>query len=159
MSSSRKGKSFNVDLLREILRMFEESNVARLEISTDDFKLKLSKYPDTSVQPLPVSPPAPQPVAAQGSTEEKPAERTEEEGVHYIKAPMVGTFYRAPAPGADPFVKVGDRVKKGDVVCIIEAMKIMNEIKSDVDGIVEEVLVENAHPVEYGQPLFKIRLT
>ncbi len=150
MAASRKDKGFNLDLLREIIGIFEESKVAKMELSTEDFKLKLSKYPDAAPPP----PPAPTPTEIP-----KPESATKQkENVHYIKAPMVGTFYRAPAPGAEPFVKEGDRVRKGDVVCIIEAMKIMNEIKSDVDGVIEEVLVENAHPVEYGQPLFKVRL-
>ncbi len=159
MAGQKKERGFNLDLLRDILAIFEESDVARLELSTKDFKLKLSKYPENVPVPAPqvITPP---PAPAQSPTAERsaePSQEKEEENVHYIRAPMVGTFYRAPAPGADPFVKEGDRVKKGDVVCIIEAMKIMNEIKSDVDGIIEEVLVENAHPVEYGQPLFKVR--
>ncbi len=156
MADSKKGRGFSLDLLKEIVKVFEESGVAKLELSTKDFKLKLSKYaeaPAPSYTPPP--PPSPEPPKAEGSKEEA---SEKEENVHYIRAPMVGTFYRAPAPGAEPFVKEGDRVRKGDVVCIIEAMKIMNEIKSDVDGIIEEVLVENAHPVEYGQPLFKVRL-
>ena len=153
MANSKKEKDFNLDLLRELISIFEESNVAKMELSTGDFKLKLSKYADAAPPPPP--PPAPTTVPRQ---EARGQEEKEEENVHYIRAPMVGTFYRAPAPGAEPFVKEGDRVKKGDVVCIIEAMKIMNEIKSDVDGVIEEVLVENAHPVEYGQPLFKVRL-
>lgn len=155
MAASKKEKAFNLDLLREIISIFEESNVAKMELSTEDFKLKLSKYAETA----PSSPPSPAPAPTVASQPEaKGEEEKEEDNVHYIRAPMVGTFYRAPAPGAEPFVKEGDRVKKGDVVCIIEAMKIMNEIKSDVDGVIEEVLVENAHPVEYGQPLFKVRL-
>ncbi|NPB04442.1 MAG: acetyl-CoA carboxylase biotin carboxyl carrier protein [Thermotogae bacterium] len=151
---SKKGSArFDTDLLREILEIFESSGVATLELETENFKIKLSKYTDAS------PPPIPSPIPVQTPPTEAEDERADqkEENFHYIRAPMVGTFYRAPAPGAEPFVKEGDRVKKGDVVCIIEAMKIMNEIKSDVDGVIEEVLVENAHPVEYGQPLFKVR--
>ncbi len=157
MAASKRDKGFSLDLLREIISVFEESNVAKMELSTEGFKLKLSKYPDAAPPPPP-PPPAPTPAVAPKPEEAKGKGEEEEGNVHYIRAPMVGTFYRAPAPGADPFVKEGDRVRKGDVVCIIEAMKIMNEIKSDVDGVIEEVLVENAHPVEYGQPLFKVRL-
>lgn len=97
-------------------------------------------------------------IKVQEKVEEKPVEPVEEkeDNFVYIKAPLVGTFYRAPAPDAAPYVEVGDRVKPGQVVCIIEAMKIMNEIESDVEGIVREILVKNGEPVEYGQKLFKI---
>ncbi len=90
--------------------------------------------------------------------EEKVVEEREDK-FYYITAPLVGTFYRAPAPDADPYVEVGSHVKPGQVVCIIEAMKIMNEIESDVEGIVKEILVKNGEPVEYGQKLFKIEPT
>ncbi|NPA80190.1 MAG: acetyl-CoA carboxylase biotin carboxyl carrier protein [Thermotogae bacterium] len=151
--ASKKSQSFDVELLKSIVDIFTQSGVAEMEISTRNFKVRLSKYASPGAAPPP-QPAAPQPIAEAAPPESEDTE----EGIHYIRAPMVGTFYRAPAPGADPFVKEGDRVRKGDVVCIIEAMKIMNEIKSDVDGVIEEVLVENAHPVEYGQPLFKVRL-
>jgi acetyl-CoA carboxylase biotin carboxyl carrier protein len=92
------------------------------------------------------------------NTEESVAEKNEaEENLHIVKSPILGTFYAAPSPDSLPYVKVGDRVKKGDVLCIVEAMKLMNEINSDVDGEIVEVLVSNQDAVEYGQPLFKIR--
>ena len=85
-----------------------------------------------------------------------PAEEEAAENYHIVEAPLVGTFYRAPAPDADPFVEVGDRVKSGDVLCIVEAMKSMNEIQADVSGIIKEICIENAGLVEFEQPLFKI---
>ncbi len=153
----------NVRLLKKIVEVFNESDIAQMEISTKDFRIKLSKYPNSvAIQPQSVpiqTVQQPQQPIEGKKTVEEPSEREKvEENVYVVKSPMVGTFYRAPAPGAKPFVDVGSKVKKGDVLCIIEAMKIMNEIKSDVDGVVEEILVENGQPVEYGQPLFKIRI-
>ncbi|MEN3038442.1 MAG: acetyl-CoA carboxylase biotin carboxyl carrier protein [Candidatus Kryptonium sp.] len=119
-----------------------------------------------SPMPIPHQPVAsPQSVPAPAEVKEaKPQEKTETPTVetgkkyHEIKSPIVGTFYRAPAPDAEPYVKVGDEVFPGTVLCIVEAMKLMNEIESDVHGIVAKILVENAQPVEYGQPLFLIEL-
>jgi len=148
-------KKLDLEIISEIIRIFKESDIAKLELSTKDFKIKLSKFGEFQAVPT-ISLSNLQPTQA---TQEAPkVEVKEEKNIHIIKSPLVGTFYRAPAPGAKPFVEVGSRVKKGDVLCIIEAMKIMNEVKSDVDGVVEEILVENGQPVEYGQPLFKIRL-
>jgi acetyl-CoA carboxylase biotin carboxyl carrier protein len=145
-------KKLDLEVISEIIRIFKESDIAKLELSTKDFKIKLSKFGEFQAVPT-ISLNNLQP------TQETPkVEVKEEKNIHIVKSPIVGTFYRAPAPGAKPFVEVGSRVKKGDVLCIIEAMKIMNEVKSDVDGIIEEILVENGQPVEYGQPLFKIRL-
>jgi acetyl-CoA carboxylase biotin carboxyl carrier protein len=145
-------KKLDLEIISEIIRIFKESDIAKLELSTKDFKIKLSKFGEFQAVPT-ISLNNLQP------TQEAPkVEVKEEKNIHIVKSPIVGTFYRAPAPGAKPFVEVGSRVKKGDVLCIIEAMKIMNEIKSDVNGVVEEILVENGQPVEYGQPLFKIRL-
>jgi acetyl-CoA carboxylase biotin carboxyl carrier protein len=154
-------KKLDLEIISEIIRIFKESDIAKLELTTKDFKIKLSKFGEfqavptislNNLQPTQATQP-PQP------TQEAPkVEVKEEKNIHIVKSPIVGTFYRAPAPGAKPFVEVGSRVKKGDVLCIIEAMKIMNEVKSDVNGVVEEILVENGQPVEYGQPLFKIRL-
>ncbi len=84
-------------------------------------------------------------------------EVTAEEGLHILRSPIVGTFYTSPSPDADPYVRVGDRVKTGQVLCIVEAMKLMNEIESDEDGVIEKVFPKNAQPVEYGEPLFAIR--
>ena len=101
----------------------------------------------------------PTPAVVSPSEVKEPAKqemKKSDANVHYITAPMIGTFYRAPDPSSPPFVKEGDHVSKGDVLCIIEAMKLMNEVESDVDGTIKEILVENAQPVEYGQKLFAI---
>jgi len=151
-------KKLDLEIISEIIRIFKESDIAKLELSTKDFKIKLSKFGEFQAVPT-ISLNNLQPTQATQPTQEAPkVEVKEEKNIHIVKSPIVGTFYRAPAPGAKPFVEVGSKVKKGDVLCIIEAMKIMNEVKSDVNGVVEEILVENGQPVEYGQPLFKIRL-
>ncbi len=151
-------KKLDLEIISEIIRIFKESDIAKLELSTKDFKIKLSKFGEFQAVPT-ISLNNLQPTQATQTPQEAPKVKVKEEkNIHIVKSPIVGTFYRAPAPGAKPFVEVGSRVKNGDVLCIIEAMKIMNEIKSDVNGVVEEILVENGQPVEYGQPLFKIRL-
>ncbi|MFZ8833565.1 MAG: acetyl-CoA carboxylase biotin carboxyl carrier protein [Candidatus Caldipriscus sp.] len=151
-------KKLDLEIISEIIRIFKESDIAKLELTTKDFKIKLSKVGEFQAVPT-ISLNNLQPTQATQLPQEVPkVEVKEEKNIHIVKSPIVGTFYRAPAPGAKPFVEVGSRVKKGDVLCIIEAMKIMNEVKSDVNGVVEEILVENGQPVEYGQPLFKIRL-
>jgi len=147
------------DILK-IIEIFEKSNLTELEIKIDEpkFKIKLSKNNQIQGQVIQV----PQIQSFQPIQKEeiiKEIKEEKKENIHIIKSPLVGTFYRAPSPGAEPFVKEGDFVKKGQVLCIIEAMKVMNEIESDVDGIVERILVENGKPVEYGQELFIIRLS
>lgn len=146
------------DILK-IIEIFEKSNLTELEIKIDEpkFKIKLSKNNQIQGQVIQV----PQIQNFQPIQKEeviKEIKEEKKENIHIIKSPLVGTFYRAPSPGAEPFVKEGDFVKKGQVLCIIEAMKVMNEIESDVDGVVERILVENGKPVEYGQELFIIRL-
>ncbi|MDT7880436.1 MAG: acetyl-CoA carboxylase biotin carboxyl carrier protein [Candidatus Hydrothermia bacterium] len=150
------------DILK-IIEIFEKSNLTELEIKIDEpkFKIKLSKNNQIQNQVIQI-PQIPQIQNFQPIQKEeviKEVKEEKKENIHIIKSPLVGTFYRAPSPGAEPFVKEGDFVKKGQVLCIIEAMKVMNEIESDVDGIVERILVENGKPVEYGQELFIIRLS
>ena len=113
--------------------------------------------PPMQVQvPAPVAPtPAPS-VTSEAPPAEVPKPAASSANDHTLKAPIVGTFYTAPSPDADPFVSVGDRVKEGDVLCIIEAMKLMNEIESEVSGTIKEILIKNSEPVEYDQPLFII---
>jgi acetyl-CoA carboxylase biotin carboxyl carrier protein len=114
--------------------------------------------PVPAVVPQPASPPpAPAPAPAATPSATAPGEALPAEGLHIIKSPIVGTFYRSASPKAEPFVKVGDVVREGQVLCIIEAMKLMNEIESEVEGKVARILVENGQPVEYGQPLFAIK--
>jgi acetyl-CoA carboxylase biotin carboxyl carrier protein len=147
--------------LKTLIDLVSESNVSELEITEADGKVRIVKagaQPVVYAQPMPapaaatVAAPAaaaPAPAAAASAPAEAPAETG-----HVVKSPMVGTFYRASSPGAKAFAEVGDQVKAGQPVCIIEAMKIMNEIESDVDGTITKILVENGQPVEYGQPLF-----
>ncbi|PTR14206.1 MULTISPECIES: acetyl-CoA carboxylase biotin carboxyl carrier protein [unclassified Nitrosospira] len=145
--------------LKKLIDLVEESGIAELEITEGEEKVRISKSSSsaqgavtqrvtTAPQQAPLlSPPA-------GSPEPQAAE-TIPEG-HIVKSPMVGTFYRSSAPGAPAFVEVGQTVKEGDTLCIVEAMKLLNEIESDKSGVIRAVLVENGQPVEYGEPLFVI---
>jgi acetyl-CoA carboxylase biotin carboxyl carrier protein len=147
--------------LKTLIDLVQQSGIAELEITEGEEKVRISRgipggvaqavpQPGTVYMTTPLMPAAADsPVAAPGAPPVEP------EG-HVIKAPMVGTFYRSSAPGAKPFVELGQAVKAGETVCIIEAMKLLNEIEADGDGVIKEVLVENGQPVEYGQPLFLI---
>ncbi len=139
--------------LKTLIDLVSESGIAELEITEGEGKVRIVKFSQT-VQPVAYAQQAPAaapaaPVAA------APAEPAAPVG-HTVKAPMVGTFYRAPNPGASPFVEIGQAVKEGEPLCIIEAMKLLNEIEADKSGVIKEILVENGEPVEYGQPLFVI---
>ena len=148
--------------LKKLIDLVEESGIAELEITEGEEKVKIVKGGAVAMVAAapPMVAPAAAPVAARAATvagaspaapgAEPPAGQ---EG-HVVKAPMVGTFYRSPSPDAKPFVEVGQAVKEGDTICIIEAMKLMNEIEADASGAVKAILVENGQPVEYGQPLF-----
>lgn len=143
----------NLDPIKELIELVSNSNIDEFELETENMKVamrKLSAVP-RAVPAAPVAEQAPAPAAA--APDGQAAPRDDDRFVQ-ITAPMVGTFYRAPAPDAEPYVKVGDVVEVGQTLCIIEAMKLMNEIESEVRGRVTEILVENAEPVEYGQPLF-----
>lgn len=145
--------------LKTLIDLVSESGVAELEITEGEDRVRIVNrngaapvqvhQPVTVAQPMPVPIPAPEVAPA-------PAPTAPQQTGTPLTSPMVGTFYRAPSPGADPFVKVGDTVKKGQVVCIIEAMKLLNEVEADMDGTVKEVCVENGQPVEFGQSLFII---
>lgn len=145
--------------LKTLIDLVSESNVSELEITEADGKVRIVKAgatPMVMAAPM-VQQAAPMmaaPVAAAAPAVEAAAP-VEETG-HVVKSPMVGTFYRSSSPGAKPFAEVGDAVKAGQAVCIIEAMKIMNEIEADKDGVISKILVDNGQPVEYGQPLFII---
>ena len=139
--------------LKKLIDLVQESGIAELEITEGEEKVKIVKGGALSVTPGPAAPaPEPRPAAPAGSAPAPEAEAGLEGRV--IKAPMVGTFYRSASPDAKPFVEVGQAVKEGETVCIIEAMKLMNEIESDAAGAIKAILVENGQPVEYGQPLF-----
>lgn len=139
--------------LKTLIDLVSDSDIAELEITEGDDKVKIVKF-SKAAQPVAYIPePATAPVAAAPAA---PAAAAAAAAKDAIKAPMVGTFYRAPNPGASPFVEVGQAVKEGDPLCIIEAMKLLNEIEAEKSGVIKEILVENGEPVEYGQPLFVI---
>ena len=141
--------------LKKLIDLVQESGIAELEITEGEEKVKIVKGGPVSVSPsqLPgFQPPAAPPIASQPAA--APAEPEQAPEGKVIKAPMVGTFYRSSSPDAKPFAEVGQAVKEGETVCIIEAMKLMNEIEADASGTVKAILVENGQPVEYGQPLF-----
>ena len=141
----------------ELIELVSQSNFVEFELEREGFKIRLVKEGGRAVAASAIAPPTPvavvsdTPVAAPAAVP-SPAER-----LHEIKSPLVGTFYRAPSPDAPPFTDAGKAVKAGQVLCIVEAMKLMNEIESDVDGVVEEIRVSNGQPVEYGEVLFQIR--
>ena len=146
--------------LKTLIDLVQQSGIAELEITEGEEKVRISRgvagvVPQTQGQlaPVYVTAPGAQPAEAPAATPAEPAAPAAPEG-HVIKSPMVGTFYLASAPGAKPFVEVGQAVKAGETVCIIEAMKLLNEIEADKDGVIREILAENGEPVEYGQPLF-----
>lgn len=146
----------NQDELRDLIRIVEESDIDELEIRRWGRTVRIVKRrPDTSRDaPAPASVP---PAAAEAPAGAVPSAADAPSAHHHVvESPMVGTFYRAPAPEAPAFVEVGDSVRVGQTLCILEAMKLMNELQSEVDGVVRKVLAQNAEPVEYGQPLFEI---
>ncbi len=145
--------------LKTLIDLVAESGIAEIEVTEGEDKVRIVKHAQTVVAaPSPASSPvaAAAPSATAPQTAATPAPGPEPPQGDLVKSPMVGTFYRSPSPGAKPFVEVGQTVKAGDTLCIIEAMKLLNEIEADVAGEVKEVLVENGQPVEYGQPLFVI---
>jgi len=153
--------------IKELLKLMTAHDVVDMVIEEGDTKIKLSRGTPASqviLQPAAVPsvqqvfPPVPPSVQhAESGPQQQASGAPRAANLKEIKAPMVGTFYRAPAPTADPYIEIGNKIKPGDVLCIIEAMKLMNEIKAEVAGEVVEILVENGHPVEFGQPLFLIK--
>ena len=147
----------NEGKLRKLLELFHDSDIDELEIQHSFWRgtrIRLTR----NRAPAPVAPAAPMPIAptAPAPAAPTPAEATDD-GLHEVLSPMVGTFYQAPSPEADPFVRKGDRIESGQTLCIIEAMKILNEIPADIQGEVVEILVGDGQPVEYNQVLLKIR--
>ncbi|HCA17606.1 acetyl-CoA carboxylase biotin carboxyl carrier protein [Alcaligenes pakistanensis] len=142
--------------LKTLIDLVAESGIAELEITEGDDKVRIVKFSQSSAAPVVYAPEAPvAQVVAPGAGAAAPVAPAVPEG-HAVKSPMVGTFYRAPSPGAAPFVEVGQTVKEGEPLCIIEAMKLLNEIEADKSGVIKEILIENGGPVEYGQTLFVI---
>ncbi len=152
--------------IRELVRIVQESNIGELEIAKWGQRIRISKsvspavpasvVPITQVVSEPPLPNFPEFSAGPTGSEEVQAPEKEKSNLAEIKAPMVGTFYRAPSPDTDPYVEEGDSLAPGKVLCIIEAMKLMNEIEAEISGRIVKILVENAQPVEYNQPLFLI---
>lgn len=145
--------------LKTLIDLVSESNVSELEITEADGKVRIVKAgaaPVVMMQAAPQAAPVAAPAAPVAEAAPAAAPAPAVETGHVVTSPMVGTFYRASSPGAKSFAEVGDVVKEGQAVCIIEAMKIMNEIEADKDGVISKILVENGQPVEYGQPLLII---
>ena len=147
--------------LKKLIDLVEESGIAELELTEGEEKIRIVKGGGQAREPFymvqgPPPASAPMPAAATAPVASSPPATPAEPEGHIVKSPMVGTYYRCPSPGAKSFVEVGDSVKKGQTICIIEAMKLMNEIEADVNGVIKAVLVENGQPVEYGEPLFII---
>ena len=150
--------------VKKLIELLEESNISEIEIQEGEESVRISRHPNGTAYPQPAAPawpagapaqpaaPAPQaPAAAAEPAEQGPSYQGQE-----VLSPMVGTFYRAPAPGAKPFAEVGQNVKKGETICIVEAMKMMNQIEADRDGVIEAFLVDDGEPVEFEQPMVVI---
>jgi acetyl-CoA carboxylase biotin carboxyl carrier protein len=176
---NRRGQpdiSVNMDELRELVQLIRENDFTEFELERETFRIRFRRGPEVGALDVPARElSAPEPLAAASSdsagTEAKASavsapshpgakaqtEAAEDQDLHIIKSPIVGTFYRSPSPNADSFVKIGSHVDTETVVCIIEAMKLMNEIQAETGGEVAKIYVENGQPVEYGQPLFGIK--
>jgi len=156
--------SVNMEELRELIGLLRENGLAELELENEGFRVRLRRESAASDShsyaappaPAPVAPPPAPPTPAHPGTQATTA-AAQDQDLHIISSPIVGTFYRSPSPTAEAFVKIGSNVEPDSVVCIIEAMKLMNEIQAEATGEVVKIYVENGQPVEYGQPLFGIR--
>ena len=147
----------NLKEIKEIINLMNENNLSEIEVEKDGLKIKLKKTPEHGTEIITEKfSQAPVGEVTQREKLKEPAETATERRLIEVKAPIVGTFYRSPSPEADSFVEVGQEIEVGQVVCIIEAMKLMNEIKSEVRGKIIDILAENADPVEYGQILLLI---
>jgi len=152
---------YEFEQICELVRLVGSTGVASIEISTEQGQLRIKGRPVAKAVGVPVTN-GPEPALvhlepADLSPAAAAAQELSDQGVHTVTSPIVGTFYRAPSPDADPYVKVGDFVEKGQVLCIVEAMKLMNEIEADASGTIVKVYCENAQPVEFAQSLFDIR--
>lgn len=146
----------NLKEIKELITLMNENELMELEVEREGMKVRLKKSVSGGIETITEASCAAKPAHAIKMEEKAPEPAKEEPTFIAIKAPMVGTFYRSPSPEAKSYVEIGQTIDAGQVVCIIEAMKLMNEIKSEIKGKVIEVLVENARSVEYGQPLFKV---
>jgi acetyl-CoA carboxylase biotin carboxyl carrier protein len=144
--------------VKKLIELLDESGIAEIEISEGDDSVRISRYsPSAPVAPVAthIAPPAPAAAPAAAAAPVVAPAEPEEDGTE-VNSPMVGTYYAASSPGAAPYVQVGDRVNEGDTLCIIEAMKMMNQIESEVSGVVKSIRLQNGEPVEFGQTLFMI---
>ncbi len=154
---------FSMEDVRKLVQLVEKTDVTHIEWEKGPEKVVIKRGNSIAAAPAvapvvhapPVSAPVPPPAAAPAANPKAEAKPADKPGV-LVNSPFVGTFYRAPSPDSPPFVDVGTKVKKGQTLCIVEAMKLMNEIEAEVDGTVAEILVQNATPVEFGEPLFRI---
>lgn len=170
-NAQKPAASVNMDELRELIGLLRDNGLAELELENEGFRVRLRRESEHAQSshasvphhaPVPEAPaPAPAPAAATSGPAHPGTQATtaaaQDQDLHIIQSPIVGTFYRSPSPTADAFVKIGSNVEPDTVVCIIEAMKLMNEIQAEASGEVVKIYVENGQPVEYGQPLFGIR--
>lgn len=171
-TASKPAASVNMEELRELIALLRDNGLAELELENEGFRVRLRResaagpsyvadVPQHAPAAVPVpAAPAPAPPPASGPAHpgtQASTEASQDQDLHIIPSPIVGTFYRSPSPSADAFVKIGSNVEPETVVCIIEAMKLMNEIQAEASGEVVKIYVENGQPVEYGQPLFGIR--
>jgi len=173
-SASRPAASVNMEELRELIALLRDNGLAELELENEGFRVRLRcdsagaeagrfvETPSAAPASAPAAPPIQAPAPAPSSGPAHPGtqastEASQDQDLHIIPSPIVGTFYRSPSPTAEPFVKIGSNVEPDSVVCIIEAMKLMNEIQAEFAGEVVKIYVENGQPVEYGQPLFGIK--
>ncbi len=146
----------DLDQLRALIRLLDEANLTEIEVSHDDDRIRVCRQPSPLPGATATELAAP---ATPGSVPASTASGTEDDDRAYVTSPFVGTFYRSPSPNGDPFVDVGDPIVPGQVLCIVEAMKLMNEIEAEVDGTIVEILVENGKPVEYGDRLFRVEIS
>jgi acetyl-CoA carboxylase biotin carboxyl carrier protein len=145
--------------LKKLIYLVQESGISELEVTEGEEKVRIAKHYGTVAAAPQQYYAAPAPMAAPGAPSASSVNLDDEDELpegHIVKSPMVGTFYRSPSPGADAFVQIGQTVKQGETLCIIEAMKLLNEIESDASGVVKAILVENGEPVEFGEPLYVI---
>lgn len=152
----------DISEIRKLIRLVQSSDVTEIEVTEGESTVRISRQQSMATPTMAapaqhiIAPPATTAAPSFPSTSVEAPAAAEEASEHVFKSPMVGTFYAAASPDDDPFVSVGSTVKEGDVLCIVEAMKLMNEIEAEYDGVVEKVLVKNAQPLEYGQPIFII---
>jgi acetyl-CoA carboxylase biotin carboxyl carrier protein len=165
-SAQRPAPSVNMEELRELIDLLRENGLAELELENEGFRVRLRRESGAvephHAAPPPLPPPPPAATPAPAHTPAHPGTQAttaaaQDQDLHIISSPIVGTFYRSPSPTADAFVKIGSNVEPESVVCIIEAMKLMNVIQAETTGEVVKIYVENGQPVEYGQPLFGVR--